>query len=81
MKKNINHIFAVIVTALGLMSTQFAMSQIVSTVSVATQPANLVACNDAVNPYISTLVSVTSNAVLLPGVTWDIYYQWSKEKS
>mgnify|MGYP000431896600 CR=1 FL=1 len=78
MKKNINHIFAVILTVIGLMSSQFAISQ-VTTVSVVGQPTNLVSCYGTVNPYISTLVSVQSNAVLLPGVTWDIYYQWFKK--
>lgn len=80
MKKNINHIYAVILTVLGLMSTQFATAQIPNaTVSVVNQPANLVTCNGAINPFVTVLVSVSSNAVLPLGVTWDVKYQWYRK--
>lgn len=81
MKKNINHIYAVIITVLGLMSTQFAMAQIGTPASIVNQPTNLVSCYGSVNTYITTLTSSPSPdyITLDPGEVWDIYYMWYKK--
>lgn len=79
MKKNINHIYAVILTVIGLMSTQFAMAQ--TPTSIVNQPTNLVACYGATNTYITTLTASPSPdyITLDPGEVWDIYYMWYKK--